>query len=118
MEKTYLFIVNNQGMGGLAPHNPAFDLPRRRLINGVVYVKTDRTRTIDNVSHPVYVQDKFKLDINNFADPIAESEAQEKPALEVDLDNIMEDLIVGHNFDYARKALLEWHYKHLDRPIA
>jgi hypothetical protein len=27
---------------------------------------------------------------------------------EEQLDKIMEDLIVGHNFEYARKALLEW----------
>ena len=36
----------------------------------------------------------------------------ESPELEKDLDDIMEDLIVGHNFEYARKALLEWHNKH------
>lgn len=28
--------------------------------------------------------------------------------MEKELDEIMEDLIVGHNFEYARKALLEW----------
>ena len=32
--------------------------------------------------------------------------------LEEELDDIMEDLMVGHNFEYARKALLEWHNKH------
>lgn len=31
--------------------------------------------------------------------------------VEKELDDIMEDLIVGHNFDYARKALLEWKNK-------
>lgn len=31
--------------------------------------------------------------------------------MEDELDNIMEDLITGHNFDYARKVLLEWHKK-------
>ena len=36
----------------------------------------------------------------------------ESPELETELDDIMEDLIVGHNFEYARKALLEWHNKH------
>lgn len=35
----------------------------------------------------------------------------ESPQLEKELDDIMEDLIIGHNFDYARKALLEWHNK-------
>lgn len=30
---------------------------------------------------------------------------------EEELDKIMEDLITGHNFDYARKALLEWKNK-------
>lgn len=32
-----------------------------------------------------------------------------QPDDEQKLNEIMEDLIVGHNFEYARKALLEWH---------
>lgn len=34
-----------------------------------------------------------------------------------ELDDIMEDLIVGHNFEYARKALIEWHNKHVGEKI-
>lgn len=34
-----------------------------------------------------------------------------KKAIENDLDDIMEDLMSGHNFEYARKALLEWRNK-------
>lgn len=48
-----------------------------------------------------------------FEELVEKADAEYKsPALEKDLDDIMEDLIVGHNFEYARKALLEWHNKH------
>jgi hypothetical protein len=43
--------------------------------------------------------------------PKADAEYQDGKT-EEELDNIMQDLIVGHNFEYARKALLEWHEKH------
>lgn len=35
----------------------------------------------------------------------------ESPESEKELDEIMEDLMTGHNWDYARKALLEWKNK-------
>lgn len=47
---------------------------------------------------------------NTHPDPKDNDELQE-------LDNIMEDLIVGHNFEYARKALLGWHSTHVMRAL-
>lgn len=44
--------------------------------------------------------------------PKADANYQVSEDLEKELDEIMEDLIVGHNFDYARGALLKWHEKH------
>lgn len=44
--------------------------------------------------------------------PKADAEYQSNDDVEKELDDIMEDLITGHNFEYARKALLEWHNKH------
>lgn len=37
--------------------------------------------------------------------------------VEEELDNIMEDLIMGHNFDFARKAIIDWHNDHLNDRI-
>lgn len=44
--------------------------------------------------------------------PKADAEYSAPEDVEKELDDIMEGLIVGHNFEYARKALLEWHNKH------
>lgn len=42
---------------------------------------------------------------NNQPDP--QDQGQAEGEFETKLDDIMEDLIVGHNFEYARKALIE-----------
>lgn len=34
-----------------------------------------------------------------------------------ELDDIMEDLIVGHNFNYARQAIINWHNANLHKAI-
>lgn len=39
----------------------------------------------------------------------ADNAFMNSPSVEEELDEIMEDLITSHNFDYARKQILKWH---------
>ncbi len=47
----------------------------------------------------------------NSSIPEADAAYKSETDVERELNDIMEDLINGHNFDYARKALLEWRKK-------
>lgn len=55
--------------------------------------------------------------MNSDSDTSPVTDSPENDASEPELDDIMEDLAAGHNFDYARKALLAWRDKAVEEAL-
>lgn len=77
MDNRMLFILNNQGEGGLKPFPKAFDLPPRVRVGEKWYTKTEYTRVVDFERLPIYVQEPCRISPANYATPEEEEQNED-----------------------------------------
>lgn len=125
-EPIKLLLVGKDGQGGMVQHPGQFGIPEKKKIAERWFFNSGRARLIGEETIPVFTEEGFRLNIDDFADAVLDTPEESTQDSSVALEGLhaVVNSIVGiygidsSEYQTALREIAEWHNKNLGAEVA